>query len=168
MAFNGAFTIAATAGVPGSVTLTDTSTGTDANLTGRTITMYDAAGDIFYTGSWAIGDTTKTIDLLDIDKALNVKVDWASSSPLADPSTYTLSLLFASVVYLMEQFCTMTRLQASNPNIMRDKQYYEKKYELLVEIKGAEYGISEMEDIVAAQECIERAQFLITNKSLFY
>ena len=62
----------------------------------------------------------------------------------------------------------MTRLQSSRPNIMRDEQYYAKKAELLVEIKGAEYGISVQESITAAQECLERAQSLLTNKSLFY
>ena len=51
---------------------------------------------------------------------------------------------------------------------MRDEQYYAKKAELLVEIKGAEYGISVQESITAAQECLERAQSLLTNKSLFY
>jgi hypothetical protein len=105
---------------------------------------------------------------MDKDYAVNCKVDWASSAPLADPSTYTKSLLYVSVAYLLEEFSTMTRLQASNPVIMRDDQYYEKKGELLVEIKGAEYGISEMEDIVAAQGCLDRAQYLIQNKNLFY
>lgn len=167
MPFDGAFTIAATAGVPGSVTLTDTSTGSDSNLTGRTITMYGADGSVFYTGTWAIGDTTKEIVLLTYDKALNVKVDWASSDEL-ESSTYTYSKLFASVVFLLEQFSMLTRLQASNPIKMRDRDFYAKKMELLVEIKGAEYGIDLMEDIIAAHECIERGRVLVTNKALFY
>lgn len=168
MAFNGAFTVAAVTGVKTSVILTDTSSGSDAGLTGRTITVYKADGSVFYTTSWAIAETTKTIALFEKDRAANFKIDWISSAPLASPSTYTQSKLFVSTGYLLEEFSTMTRLQASNPVIMRDAQYYEKKGELLMEIKGAEYGISEMEDIVAAQGCIDRAQYLIANKNLFY
>jgi hypothetical protein len=169
MSFNGNFTITPTVGVKGSVDIVDTSTGSDANLTGRTVTFYKADGTVFLTTtSWAIGDSSITIALLDKDYALNVVVDWTSSSPLASPSTYVYAQLFASVAFLLEELSAMTRLQASNPIIMKDSQFYEKKNELLVEIKGAEYGISEMQDIAAAQGCIDRAQFLITNKNLFY
>lgn len=168
MSFICAFSIAATPGVTGSVTLTDESAGTDANLTSRTITFYKSDGSVFLITSWAIGDASKVIALMDKDYALNVTVDWASSAPLASPSTYTQSKLFASTAFLMDEFSTLTRLQASNPIIMKDSQYYEKKSELLMEIKGAEYGISNMADIKAAQGCLDRAQSLIANKTLFY
>jgi hypothetical protein len=169
MAFNGAFTIAESATALGSFILTDTSTGSDANLTGRTIYIYKVDGELYTEAiSWPIGTTTKTLAILDKDYAFNIKIDWASSSPLADPSTYTYSQIFAFTKFGEYEYGTLTRLQTSIPTVISDTKYYQYKMHLRVELDAAKHAIDFMEDHYAAQRCIDRYQYLITKKRLFY
>jgi hypothetical protein len=168
MAFNGAFTIAESTAL-GSFVITDTSTGSDANLTGRTIYIYKADGTLYTPAiSWPTGTTEKTLDILDKDYAVNIRIDWASSDPLASPSTYTYAQIFAFTKYGEYEYGTLTRLQTSIPSVITDTKYYKYKMHLRCELDGAKHSINFMEDHYAAQRCIDRYQYLITKKSLFY
>lgn len=158
-----AFTVAATSSL-GSVIVSDTSTGSDVGLTSRNVTFYKTDGTVFYSTTWAIGDATKTIALLTTDLALNVKVDWLT----ADVVTYTTTRLFGSTAFLLTELSTLTRLQTSMPTQMNDRDFYFYKIVLGVEISGVGHSIDLMEDQFAAQGCIDRGQYLITNKNLFY
>jgi hypothetical protein len=158
-----AFTVAATSTL-GSVLLTDTSTGSDVGLDSRNVTFYKTDGSIFLSTTWDIGDTTKTIALLEKDYALNVKVDWLTAAVVS----YTTSKLFGSNAFMLTELSTLTRLQTSMPTQMNDRDFYFYKIVLGVEIAGVTHAIDLMEDQYAAQGCIDRGQFLITNKNLFY
>lgn len=77
MAFNGSFQISQTSDVT-SFIITDNSTGSDPNLTGRTISLFLADGSLLggSTIDWPIGEgSIKTISLLTRDYSLNIKVD---------------------------------------------------------------------------------------------
>jgi hypothetical protein len=169
MAFNGDFTIAATTSL-GSVLVTDTSTGTDAGLTGRQIFIYKADGELFTPAiDWDINDSTKTLAILDKDYALNIKVEWTSSAPLAAPSTYSAEQIFAYTKFGWNEYSQLTRLQTSQPDSMSDRDYYFYKMQMEVELTGAEIAVSAlMEDRYAAQRCIDRSQYLIQKKQLFF
>lgn len=169
MSFNGNFTVAATTTL-GSLLLTDTSSGSDAGLTGRTISIYKANGDLYTPAiAWAIGDTTKTLAILDKDYAFNIIVAWTSSAPLASPSTYSAEQLFAYTKYGWYEYSQLTRLQTSQPDTMSDRDYYFYKIQMEVELTGAEIAVSSlMEDRYASQRSIDRSQYLIQKKQLFY
>ncbi len=91
MAFNGNFSVSQGVDVQ-SFTLTDTSTGSDVNLTGRTIYLYLADGTLLGGGAinWPLSDgSTKTLTgYLPKDYSLNILVTWQSSAPIGG-STYS-------------------------------------------------------------------------------
>jgi hypothetical protein len=72
--------------------ITDTSTGSDSNLTGRTISLFLVDNSLLGGSviNWPLSDgSTKLISgLLTRDFSLNIQVVWASSSPIPS-STYS-------------------------------------------------------------------------------
>ena len=126
MAFNGNFTAAQS--VDGkSIILTDTSTGTDSNLTGRTVNLYLVDGTLLggSTINWPLssGSTLTISNILPKDYAINIQVNWQSSSPLPSPSTYSLTGL--TVFTQNSEIAAYSLLQqiASNQGITRDNDY---------------------------------------------
>lgn len=91
MAFAGDFSVSQGVDVQ-SFTITDASTGSDPNLTGRTISLGLVDGQLLggSTISWPLSDgSSKLISgLLQKDYALNIGVTWQSSSPIPG-STYS-------------------------------------------------------------------------------
>jgi hypothetical protein len=168
MAFNGAFTIAESTTL-GVMTLTDTSTGSDAELTGREIRIYKADGELFVAAiDWAIGDTSVNLAIMDKDYAFNIRVNWLSDSPLASPSTYEDEQIFAFTRFGEYEYGSITRLQTSEPQNMSDKSFFDAKNRFRSLLDSAKHAIDFMEDLYAAQRMIELYQYLITNKNLFY
>jgi len=162
MPFNAAFEIVPSSN-PELVILQDTSIGDDPNLTGRTITLYDADGSVYETAEWAAGDGSITLAILPRDVALNVSVSWASSDPLPDPSTYTYSQIHAFMRHEQNYAYHLTQLQTANPSIAQDANFYNNKLRLLCEILSATNAIEIGEDLFAAQMCIQRGNYLIEN-----
>lgn len=91
MAYSGDFSVSQGANVQ-NFTLTDTSSGSDPNLTGRTISLFLIDNSILggATIDWPLSDgNTKSINgLLQRDYSINILVTWQSSSPIPG-SIYT-------------------------------------------------------------------------------
>lgn len=126
MAFNGNFSAAQS--VDGkSIILTDSSTGSDPSLTGRTVNLFLVDGSLLggSTINWPLssGSTLTISNILPRDYAPNIQVNWASSSPLPPPSTYTLTAL--AVFTQNSEIGAYGKLQqiASNQGITRDNDY---------------------------------------------
>ena len=88
MAFNSAFTVTSLI-VPGDIVLNDTSTGSDSNLTGRTISLFQSDGSLLTGGTIDFplsSGSSITLDVLDVDACLLILITWQSSSPLPSPS----------------------------------------------------------------------------------
>lgn len=96
MAFSGNFSVTQGVDVT-SFTLTDTSTGSDVNLTGRTIYLYQSNGALLggSTINWPLSDgSTKALTgYLPKDYSLLILVTWESSSPIPG-SSYSKSALY--------------------------------------------------------------------------
>lgn len=168
MAFNGAFTITETA-VPNIFILTDTSLGSDVNLTGRVINIYRADGTLYVDPiAWAIGDSTITLDILPADIALNIQVAWISSVVLASPSTYSAQLIKAFTGHGELFYYRLTQLQLSNPAIIQSVAYFQKKLELREALDSAVQAIDVGHDLFAASSCVERYAYLIANQQYFF
>lgn len=148
MSFSGHFSISQGIDVQ-SFSLTDDSTGSDPNLTGRRIYLYLSDGSTLTpVGSstpyinWplvsGIGDVITLTGILMKDYSINVTVVWISSSPLSPPSTYTLAILntFTGNIRLFSY--GLTQLQAGNPLLINDNGYFPNKSKLRVLIEDAE------------------------------
>lgn len=147
MSFNGAASISQ--GVdPTSFSLTDTSTGSDTNLTIRQIFLYLSDGStltppgsstpyILWPISAGIGDVINLTGILKRDYSINVTVLWVSSSPLAPPSTYIFSTLKTFIGNISLFAYGLTQLQAGNPNLVNDNNYFPNKSKLRVLIEDA-------------------------------
>jgi len=150
----------------GVVVLTDTSTGTDASVTGRRVRIYKTDGSLFVEEqNWDINETTITLTILDKDYALNFEVYW---DYIATPGVYTADLIFAFTRFGKFEYGQLVRLMTSNPDIIKDRDFFDYMKMMDVDIENAVFAIDEMEDQYAAQRAIERYQDLITKKSIFY
>jgi hypothetical protein len=161
--FNGNFTIGVTS-LPSQVVLTDTSTGADTNLTDRTITLFKTDNTQLVAAiDWPIGQSSITIASLDKDYALNVSVVWTSSSPLAPPSTYTKSIIYAFVGYGQAYSNTLLQFLATNQQMVNDQSWYGNFTILVLEIQNAQNAINQGGNVGNAQAAILRYQLLLTN-----
>lgn len=130
MAFNGAFTISQGTD-PKSFVITDTSTGTDVNLTARKIYLYLADGTTLVpSGSanawidWPIANGPITISLLTKDYSLNIEIVWVSSSQLPSPSTY-LQFQLKTFTANLELFdYGLTQMMADNNLLVTDGKFF--------------------------------------------
>jgi len=168
MAFNGSFTISVTSD-PSAITLVDNSTGSDGGLTGRTIFLYKTDNSLLVAAiPWSIAQSSITINPLDKDYALNIVVNWISSSPLAPPSTYTKSIIYAFVGYGQAYSNTLLQFLATNQQMVNDHSWYMNFTILLLEIQNAQNAISVGANIGNAQAAILRYQLLLTNANDYF
>lgn len=167
--FNGNFSVSETSNL-GTIVLTDTSTGADPDLTGRTINIFRADGTVFTDPiPWAIGDSSITLDgIFSKDIAVNIRVDWVSTAPDPDPSTYTKNTVYAYMDYSEYFLYYLTQLQLATPDIIQSDGYYANKTKVRCEIDNAQNAVDFATDIKAAQACIERAQYMIDNQNSFF
>jgi len=168
MSFIASFSITPTAS-PSTFILEDTSAGSDAGLTGRTIYLYTVSGSLLVAAiPWAIGNSTITLDVLQQDIALNIRVDWASSAPLSPPSTYTYSQIFAFVKYAQDFVNELTQDQASDLSLTQDTDWYNNKLKVICLILSAQFAIDYAENLGNAQMCISLYQPYINNKNYYF
>lgn len=168
MAFNASFSLAKIF-PKNTFTLTDTSVGADPNLTTRTVSIYKADGTLLSSPiNWPLADASITIAQISDDRAANISVFWGSSNPLAAPSTYTFAQISAFNANLEDFYGKLTQLQTSNPTIISDFTYYKTKMILRVEIDSSNQAIDILEDIYAAESCIQRGSYLVKNQMYYY
>lgn len=173
MAFNGAYTAVQQSTIS-NILFTDTSTGSDGGLTERRIYPYKSDGTLLLpTGNtsgyivWPIANSTIIVNLLSKDYALNITVLWISSSPLAPPSTYTLTTLYGFTGYTQEFIYERVQDISANNAIINDSQYYESLSKLQTEVSNVGLSVT-YGSITNAQAALDRARYLIQNQSKFF
>jgi hypothetical protein len=169
MAFNGNFTATVTPDIS-AILLTDTSTGADANLTGRTVSIYKTDGSLLGGAviNWPIAASTLTIPgILPKDYSLSIVVNWISSAPLASPSTYTKTVL--STFTGNSYYFAMGLVQqiAAKQGITNDSQFLANMNIFYTYLDNANlaqtYG-----NQGNAQENLDFAYGMIVNQNLFF
>lgn len=169
MSFVGAFTISSLI-VPGGFTINDTSAGTDSNLTGRQIRLYQADGTLL-TGSfidWPLADgSSKTLNVLSVDYALLIVVAWVSSSPLPPPSAYSASGLFVFVGNSRQFEDQQIGALQSNPGIIQNTSFYNSLGVLQTEIDNAIQAGSTGQQS-SAQRALSVIQNMIVNQNKLF
>jgi hypothetical protein len=170
MAFNGNISVSQGLNVQ-SFTLTDTSTGSDPSLTGRTISLFQSDGDLL-GGSviqWPLSSGS-TITLNDVlvpwDYSLNILVEWQSSSPIPG-SVYSKSTLATFDGQSNEFAYSLVQQISSNQGITRNKDYLYNLALINSDILNAQ-RCNNFGDQGAAQECLNRIYNYYVNRSLYF
>lgn len=169
MAFNGDYASSQGADA-GSFTLTDTSTGSDVNLTGRTISLYKTDGSLLVPViTWAIANSTYDLtDVLAKDYSLLIKVEWASSSPLGSPSTYTKEIITTFVEYTQDfKYGLIQQWSSANPPIQQKSAYWQNMMRLIVDISNA-IEATNYSNQYSAQAALDDAFYLQQNANKFF
>jgi hypothetical protein len=166
------FTATQSLGYPSRITLTDTSTGSDAAIAARRVYITDSAGEyIVEDGTdtdyevWAYADSTITLDLLEQDTAVYITVDWVNSG---GTELYEEELLTVFLLYARTYFINLVKVQSSRPPLRDHANFYMNEIRLLCSIKEAEDAIYYAGDILSAQAACNRAKVLINQPSYFF
>lgn len=169
MAFSGDFSASQGLDVQ-SFTLTDTSSGSDGNLTGRTIALYQSNGSLLggATVSWPLSDgSTKALTgYLPRDYSLLIVVTWQSSSPIPG-SSYSKSSLYTFTGNSNAFAYGLLQQIAALQSITSDNGFEEDLAILNSEIQNAGRA-STYGDQGNAQQCLDRIYNMIVNQQFYF
>lgn len=170
MAFTGNFSASQGLDVQ-SFILTDTSSGSDPSLTGRTISLFQNDSSLL-GGSvipWPLASGSM-ITLSDIltpwDSSLNILVDWQSSSPIPG-SSYSKNELVTFDGQSNEFAYSLLQQISSNQGITRNNDYLYNLALINSDILNAQ-RCSDFGDQGAAQECLNRIYNYYVNRSYYF
>ena len=172
MPLSPSFSVSQNSATPSVITLTDTSTGSDVSVTKRRIYLLQANGTYLVPSGvttqyidWSLADTTKSLDVLTEDTALQITVQWLDSSNVV---LYTVTTAFGFSAYGETFYYNLTQLQQANPQIINATTFYTYKMILRVELDSAAQSISFAGDINSAQQCFNRSNNIIVNQTYFF
>jgi hypothetical protein len=166
------FSASQTIGLESIVTLTDTSTGSDGNITQRRVYLikYDntylvPSGTATDYIVWDYVDSSINIDALDKDYALNIRVVWVNAG---GSILYQKTSLYQFSLYNETFYYGLTTSQASTPNIINDTFYYTNKMNLRVDLDSAAQAVELGGSISNAQYCLDNATNYRLNAAKFF
>lgn len=173
MAFVENFTGSQNSGTHGTVTFTDTSTGTDVAITQRRIFLLQSDGT-YLTGNrtvnydaWALINTSISLDVLNQDTALLVKVQWLDVS---NAVLYEKEIAFGFDAFGQNFFYGLTdgQVPITNPPITLSSNYYLNKVQFYCYLTSASQAITYASDIYKAQIAYDLDQWMISNQNDFF
>ena len=169
------FSASQTPGVPGTILLIDTSTGTDVVVTQRRVYIQTAAGDYLVEEgttteyeSWVDFPSTTELTLTDIltkDFACRVVVQWLDVS---NTVLYDKTLYYGFTCYNEDFDYQLTQTVAGNPLLISDNNFWGNKSTLRGYIDSGNNAITRNSDISAAQQCYDLATNMRTNSQYFF
>jgi hypothetical protein len=168
MSFNGNFIVSQGTN-PSQFTITDTSTGSDSNLSGRTIQIYQIDGTLLGGSSinWPIGNGPLTLSFLTVDVSLNFLVTWSSISPLPSPSTYVKNYIVTFVTYTNNFIYSLIKQLTAQPSIVNDTQFFGNLSKIQTFVDSA-IQATDYNDQQSAQVFLNMAQSMILNQNLYF
>jgi hypothetical protein len=153
-----------------SFTLTDDSTGSDSNLTTRTISLFLADGSLLggSTIAWPIseGATKALTGYLTRDYVINISVEWTSSSPIPG-STYTYAALFGFTGNTNAFIYGLIQQIAAQQSILNDTTFYEYLSKLQTEVDNCDQAVT-YGDQFSGQAALDRAYAIILNSANYF
>jgi hypothetical protein len=172
MPYSPAFSVSQVAGNLSLMRIEDEGTGSDSNIVVRRVcvrladnTYLTPAGTTTDYFLWPLADATFDVDILNQDYSPTIVVLYVD----VDGNTlYTASTTASFTGYSEQFYYTLTQGQAVEPAQLMDTVYYQNKMKLRVLIDSANQAISFAGDTAAAQNCLNRAQYMIDNESIFF
>lgn len=169
MAFIGDFTVTQGVDVQ-AFTVVDASTGSDPNLTGRTVSLYLQDNQLLGGSviSWPLSDgSSKLISgLLLRDYSLRIVVDWASSSPIPG-STYSATHIVTFTGNSNQFAYGLLQQIAANKAITKDNGFMNNLFLINSDINNANRA-NNFEDQGSAQDALDRIYYKIVNQNFFF
>lgn len=166
MSFTQSISVQQSVGVPSQITINDTSTGSDINISTRKVFIQKADGAYFENGvNWAYPSLTVTYDILQSDYALNILIQWADSGGNV---LYDFEQLYIFDQYNNQFDVDLTRAILGDPSIMQDKDYWLNRMILRVNIDSAEQAVSLADDIELSQSALDRASYMRSKQNLYF
>lgn len=165
------FTITESIAFPGTLTFTDTSTGSyEGVLSSRIIYIQLWDGTYLVPEGtdtdyiiWPYADASITIEVLERSQAANVTVTWIAGTS----SPYTVTEPYAFPFYDYVFAFNKIRAQTANPNIVDSKNFYNASIQFIVNLWNAEVAVEIGEDIQASQVSFDKNYFLIQNPQVY-
>ena len=153
---------------------TDTSVGTDTNITDRQIRPYDAGGNLILPAGNILGyidwplplATPLTVNLLPKDMAVAITVNWISSSPIGG-STYVATILYGFTGYSDAFMYQLIENLSANPSLRQDANwnyYFSRAQNDIDNVGRAITNLS----ITNAQENLDDMKYIIDNEQKFF
>lgn len=170
MAFSGDFGASQGANIL-NIILTDTSTGSDPALTGRTVYLYQTDNSLLggATINWPLSSgSTLTISniLIPWDFSLNILVTWQSSSPIPG-STYSKNHIATFTGNSNTFAYSLLQQISSNQGITRDTNYLYNlalvNSDILNALRARDFG-----DQGASQQALNRIYNFYVNRSFYF
>lgn len=155
------------------VILTDISEGSDNALTERRVYMQLANGNyltedgISTTAAymvWPIADTQVYLSVLPRSEAPTITVQWMTDASITYSKVRKFYFDFADYVFMLG----LTMYQVANNNITQNRDWYDYKMQMIVNISDAENAILYDDNTTLAQNALDRNQFLMNNQNLFF
>lgn len=172
MAFVQDFSIAQTPQNPALCIFEDTSTGADAAIVSRLITVVNAAGTyVVPSGNsgntivWALATNPYTVTLLTQDTAASVTVDWLDINGAVlytKTQTYCFSEFNKSFLYYLIQ------QQAQAYPIIQDTNYWSNVGIFWINIIGAIKAVELADDIAGSQASLDRSTYMQANAQNYF
>lgn len=172
MALTPSFTASQSSGLPSTIVLTDTSTGSDVTITKRRVFLLQSNGEYLVpTGTttnyieWSLADVSISLDVLSQDTALSITVQWLSVGNVVIANKTT---SFAFTAYNETFYYGLTESQVANSSLSSSNDWYQNKMILRVELDSATQAIAFASDIFSAQSALNRATYISTNSNFFF
>lgn len=162
-----AFTASQSALTPSNVTLSDTSSGSDAAIATKRAYFQTAMGTYLVVGGVATDwnpfpDTTDTFNILQTDTACAVTVQWLDVN---GEVLYELTQEYCFAAYNKQFFYYLVQLQALTPSVLQDANYAANMAAYWMNITGAIQAVEIGADISASQNCLNRATAIKENQN---
>lgn len=174
MPLSPAFSTAESLSTLSNVTFTDTSTGSDAGLTARTIEVKLANGKWLSTAgesttqvliAWAIGSTSTTLSLLTGSITASVTVRWMTGSTV----TYSVSnQLETWDLYDYDFGLELIQAQTATPGIIQDSNYNSNFFLFITNIWNAEKANTYGSDIYSSQSALSKNKNMMDNSDYYF
>lgn len=167
------FTTSQILGNPSVIIFTDTSTGTDVSVVSRRIYLqqYNAQylalpGTTTSYIAWPLSISASiSIDILQVDMAFNILVQWLDVSGNV---LYAKTGLDVFNMYSKTYNDTLVTAQQADPAIVKNTNYWMNRMQLTLAISDAVISISEMSDVTNSQQACNRGTYLVENANMFF
>ncbi len=172
MALTPNFTASQLLGERSTVVVTDTSTGSDGDITPRRVYLRDWAGnDILPLNlstdyvQWDYADTSIDINCLSKDYALRITVQWLD---VDDVVLYDKELIFGFTSYNEDFAYSLTQMLSANPLRVNDSGFFLNFSNLRNYIDSGNQALERQSDMYSAQQCYDAGTSIRLNSGYLF
>lgn len=166
------FTASQNSGTPSVISLTDSSTGSDGNITQRRVYLLQANGQYLVPQgvttdyiTWAYANNSIDLNVLSQDTALSITVQWLN---VTNTILYTKTIAFGFTAYGETFYYGLTQDLVANPTLYASKDWFYNKMLMRVYLDSGDQAISFASDIFSAQSCYNLSTNLINNQDFYF